>query len=108
MFLMLYLVYPIIKSDSQELNMWVSCVMAVRKNPLLEPDGSVLIVLTMIYVRNVLWLMCMIGIIRFCALTNLVEKGMLSWQSIEGMISLSFCPNSHNFMSLISVGILRI
>ena len=105
---MLYLVYPIIKSDSQELNMWVSCVMAVRKNPLLEPDGSVLIVLTMIYVRNVLWLMCMIGIIHFYALTNLVEKGMLSWQSIEGMISLSFCPNSHNFMSLISVGILRI
>ena len=78
--------------------MWVSYVMAVRKVPLLEPDGSVLIVLTMIYVRNVLWLMCMIGIIRFCALTNLVEKGMLSWQSNEEIISLSFCPN---FLNLI-------
>jgi len=70
----------------------------------LEPDGSVLIVLTMIYVRNVLWLMFMIGIIRFCALTNLVEKGMLSWQSMEGIMSLSFCPNFHNFMECYKCG----
>ena len=69
--------YLILKSDSQELNMSTFPVMAVGKIPSLEPDGSVLIALTMIYVHHVLCLMSMRGIIHLCALTNLVEKGMM-------------------------------
>ena len=69
--------YLILKSDSQELNMSTSPVMAVGKLPLLEPDGSVLIALTMIYVRHVLCQTSMSCIIHLCALTNLVEKGMM-------------------------------
>ena len=96
---MLY--YLILQSDSQESNMSMSSVMAVGKIPLLEPDGSVWIAMTMIYVRDVLCLMCMSGVIHLCALTNLMEKGMLSWQSIIWTILPAFCQNSHNFTRLL-------